>query len=207
MRVRLLGENLIAFRVTSGQGRAHPEPLPAPRRVALLRPQRGGGPALRLPRVEVRLRGRVRRHAERAGGEHLQGEDPGHGVSVRRSGTASSGPTWGRDQTPPPLPDIEPNMLPSGRVVIQKVAARVQLVPGPRGRHRHEPPRASCTSGSVKPESRRPGTFDYYIVADRAPKYEVVDTEFGTSYGAYRPAEAGHVLLAHRPLPVSRSSR
>src|SRR2546427_275998 len=30
----------------------------------------------------------------------------------------------------------------------------------------------------------------YFNVADRAPKYEVVDTEFGTSYGAYRPAEA-----------------
>src|SRR5207253_8198972 len=44
--------------------------------------------------------------------------------------------------------------------------------------------------GAVQPESTTPGTFDYYNVADRAPKYDVVDTEFGTSYGAYRPAEA-----------------
>src|SRR6266850_2194012 len=44
--------------------------------------------------------------------------------------------------------------------------------------------------GAVKPEQTKPGTFDYYNVTDRAPKYEVVDTEFGTSYGAYRPAEA-----------------
>ena len=44
--------------------------------------------------------------------------------------------------------------------------------------------------GAVKPAQTTPGTFDYYNVADRAPKYEVVDTEFGTSYGAYRPAEA-----------------
>src|SRR5438128_2639913 len=44
--------------------------------------------------------------------------------------------------------------------------------------------------GAVQPENTTPGTFDYYNVADRAPKYDVVDTEFGTSYGAYRPAEA-----------------
>jgi len=44
--------------------------------------------------------------------------------------------------------------------------------------------------GAIKPEQTTPGTFDYYNVTDRAPKYEVVDTEFGTSYGAYRPAEA-----------------
>jgi hypothetical protein len=44
--------------------------------------------------------------------------------------------------------------------------------------------------GAVKPEDTTPGTFDYFNVADRAPRYEVVDTEFGTSYGAYRPAEA-----------------
>jgi phthalate 4,5-dioxygenase oxygenase subunit len=44
--------------------------------------------------------------------------------------------------------------------------------------------------GAVKPEDTTPGTFDYYNVADRAPRYRVVDTDFGTSYGAYRPAEA-----------------
>src|SRR5687767_2113293 len=33
------------------------------------------------------------------------------------------------------------------------------------------------------------GTFDYYMEKDRAPKYKVVETDFGSSYGAYRPAE------------------
>ena len=41
--------------------------LPAPRRLAVLRPQRGGRPALRLPRLEVRHDRRLRRHAVRAG--------------------------------------------------------------------------------------------------------------------------------------------
>jgi hypothetical protein len=43
--------------------------------------------------------------------------------------------------------------------------------------------------GTVKPEDAAPGSFDYYGVKDRAPKYDVHETEFGTTYGAYRPAE------------------
>jgi hypothetical protein len=42
--------------------------------------------------------------------------------------------------------------------------------------------------GSVSPDDVKPGTFDYYTVKDRAPKYKVVDTPWGTMYGAYRPA-------------------
>jgi hypothetical protein len=43
--------------------------------------------------------------------------------------------------------------------------------------------------GSVTPEQSIPGSYDYYMVKDRAPRYVVVDNEVGTSYGAYRPAE------------------
>jgi hypothetical protein len=43
--------------------------------------------------------------------------------------------------------------------------------------------------GSVSPDDVMPGTFDYYTVYDRAPRYKVVDTDYGTMYGAYRPAE------------------
>jgi hypothetical protein len=43
--------------------------------------------------------------------------------------------------------------------------------------------------GAVRPETARPGSMDYYTVKDRSPRYIVLDTEFGTSYGAYRPAE------------------
>jgi hypothetical protein len=42
--------------------------------------------------------------------------------------------------------------------------------------------------GAAKPETARPGTMHYYGLADRAPRYQVVDTEGGTMYGAYRPA-------------------
>src|SRR5229473_2863265 len=47
----------------------------------------------------------------------------------------------------------------------------------------------TCVDMPSEPEESKPGSFEYYLVADRAPKYDVVDTEFGTSYGCYRPAE------------------
>jgi len=52
-------------------------------------------------------------------------------------------------------------------------------------------------------ETLRPGTFDYYLVADRAPKYDVIDTEFGTSYGCYRPAEPDTSLYRRIEAPVT----
>src|SRR5215475_1124750 len=50
--------------------------LPAPRRVAVLRPQRGGRPAVRVPRVEVRRGGGLRRYSQR---KLFPGGDPGGG--------------------------------------------------------------------------------------------------------------------------------
>ena len=64
-RVRVLGEDLIAFRDTRRPRRPHRRLLPPPRRADVLRPQRGRRPALRLPRLEVRRQRRLRRPAER----------------------------------------------------------------------------------------------------------------------------------------------
>jgi hypothetical protein len=44
--------------------------------------------------------------------------------------------------------------------------------------------------GHVAAGDTPPGTFARYALADRAPRYEVADTDFGVMYGAYRPAEA-----------------
>jgi phthalate 4,5-dioxygenase len=43
--------------------------------------------------------------------------------------------------------------------------------------------------GAIKPEEAPAKSFNYYTVADRAPRYHVIDTDFGTMYAAYRPAE------------------
>jgi len=94
----------------------------------------------------------------------------------------------GTRQTPPPLPDLEPNMLPRGEYAVQKVLRECSWLQGLEG-DIDTSHLAFLHLGSVKPEHTKPQSFEYYNAADRAPKYAVVDTEFGTSYGAYRPAE------------------
>ena len=89
----------------------------------------------------------------------------------------------------PPLPDIEPNMLEDGICQVEKVFRDCNWFQGLEG-DIDTSHLAYLHLGAVKPENATPGTFDYYTVADRAPRYDVHETDFGTSYGTYRPAEA-----------------
>ena len=70
--------------------------LPAPRRAAVLRPQRGGRPALRLPRLEVRRRRQVHRHAEHARGRHVPRTRSRSTATPAARPVAWSSPTWAR---------------------------------------------------------------------------------------------------------------
>ena len=45
--------------------------------------------------------------------------------------------------------------------------------------------------GAERAEDQIQQTFSYYALADRAPRYEVIDTEGGAMYGAYRPGRPG----------------
>jgi phenylpropionate dioxygenase-like ring-hydroxylating dioxygenase large terminal subunit len=89
----------------------------------------------------------------------------------------------------PPLPGIEPNLLPENETSVQKVLRECNWMQGLEG-DIDTSHLAYLHLGAIQPGDTTPGTFDYYTVADRAPQYDVIDTEFGTSYGAYRPAEA-----------------
>ncbi len=92
--------------------------------------------------------------------------------------------------TPPPLPNIEPNLLPDGEWSIGVTMRSCNWLQGLEG--------DIDTShlqflhlGCVKPEDVRPNTMNYYALVNRAPRYEVTDTPGGTMYGAYRPAGPG----------------
>ena len=85
-RVRLLGEDLVAFRDSEGRIGLLDELCPHRRASLYLRAQRGMRPALRLSRLEVRRLRRLHRHDERAGRERLQAQGPPHRVSHRRAG-------------------------------------------------------------------------------------------------------------------------
>jgi phenylpropionate dioxygenase-like ring-hydroxylating dioxygenase large terminal subunit len=94
----------------------------------------------------------------------------------------------GPRSTPPSLPDLEPNMLPDDEWTVTAAMRECNYFQALEGDI--DTSHASFLHwGSVRPTNVRPGTFMYYRVQDRAPSYKVVDTSFGTMYGAYRPAE------------------
>jgi phenylpropionate dioxygenase-like ring-hydroxylating dioxygenase large terminal subunit len=188
VRVRLLGENLIAFRATSG--RVGLIQNHCPHRGASLFFGRNEGEGIRcvyhgwkfdcegacvdMPNEppESNFKSKVRARAY---------------PCVERNDIVWA--YMGPRETPPPLPDIEPNLLPRGEYAIQKVLRECNWFQALEG-DVDTSHLGFLHLGAVKPERATPGSFDYYTVADRAPRYAVVDTDFGTSYGAYRPAEA-----------------
>jgi len=97
----------------------------------------------------------------------------------------------GPNTEPPPLPDIEANMLPDGVWhvgAIQRECNWLQALEGDIDTSHL----GFLHLGARDPETMEPGTFGYYTVKDRQPRYAVVDTDGGAMYGAYRPA-AGDV--------------
>jgi phthalate 4,5-dioxygenase len=103
---------------------------------------------------------------------------------------------------PPPLPELEANMLPEGEWVVsatQRDCNWLQTIEGDIDTSHA----GFLHSGGVRPEQVEPGTFRYYMLADRAPKYAVLDTDTGVTYGGYRDARPGHEYwrIAHLMFP------
>ncbi|HLG70850.1 MAG TPA: Rieske 2Fe-2S domain-containing protein [Chloroflexota bacterium] len=96
----------------------------------------------------------------------------------------------GSRQEPPPLPELEANMLPEGQGfvnAIQRECNWLQALEGDIDTSHF----SFLHMGSLDPESQPQGSFAYYVLKDRAPRYSVVETDGGTMYGAYRDAGEG----------------
>ena len=94
----------------------------------------------------------------------------------------------GQRSTPPPLPNLEANMLPDGEYQVSATLRECNWLQGLEGDI------DTCHFGflhfgGLNPDDAPPGTFLQMTVKDRAPRYEVVDTEGGAMYTAYRPAD------------------
>jgi phthalate 4,5-dioxygenase oxygenase subunit len=96
----------------------------------------------------------------------------------------------GPRQTPPPLPDLEANMLADGQGVAQAVLRNCNWLQALEG-DIDTSHLAFLHHGSKTTSDYREGTFAYYAVKERAPRYQVVDTDYGAMYAAYRPAGEG----------------
>ena len=96
----------------------------------------------------------------------------------------------GTRKDPPRLPSLEGNMLPEGEWQVTAIQRECNWFQGLEG-DIDTSHFSFLHAGSMDVSTQQPGTFSYYMLADRAPRYSVVDTDFGTMYGAYRDAQDG----------------
>ena len=185
LRLRLLGENLVAWRDTSGAVGVMQESCP--HRGASLFFGRNEETGLRCVYHGWKF--------DTSGACTDMPNEPAesnfkHKIHATAYPAAERGGViWlymGPRETAPSLPAFEPNMLDNWNVSsIQRECNWLQALEGDIDTSHL----GFLHLGSVKAEDTKPGTFDYYTVRDRTPSYAVVDTDFGTMYGAYRPAE------------------
>ena len=104
-RVRLLGEDLVAFRDSNGDVGLLAENCPHRGASLFFGRNESSGLACNYPRLEVRRHRRLPRDAQRARGEQLQGQGPRHGLPRRRS---QQGPVdlHGTARDPATLPEV-----------------------------------------------------------------------------------------------------
>ncbi|HLF72072.1 MAG TPA: Rieske 2Fe-2S domain-containing protein [Dehalococcoidia bacterium] len=95
----------------------------------------------------------------------------------------------GNREVPPQLPDMEANLLNTDPEKISILHRACNWMQGLEGEldtiHA-----AFLHWGADKPEDQAPGSFNFYMFTNRSARFVVRETDFGASYGAYRPAEA-----------------
>jgi phthalate 4,5-dioxygenase oxygenase subunit len=96
----------------------------------------------------------------------------------------------GSRTTPPPLPQLEPNMLADGESVITPIYRDCNWLQALVGDF--DTSHAGVLHfGSIAAETLQEKSFVHYMLADRAPRYHLLDTDAGFIYAAYRNAEPG----------------
>jgi nitrite reductase/ring-hydroxylating ferredoxin subunit len=102
----------------------------------------------------------------------------------------------------PPLPHIEANMLPEGEGAIFMSMRECNWLQGLEG-DIDTSHFGFLHAGAIDPDEMPGGTFSKYVVSNRAPNYAVLTRDYGTLYGAYRPAEEDSYYwrLAHFVFP------
>jgi phthalate 4,5-dioxygenase len=187
VRIRLLGENLIAFRATSGAVGLVADSCP--HRGASLFFGRNEEDGLRCVYHgwKFDVTGACMDMPSEPAESNFKNKVRARAYPCQERG----GLVWtymGPRDEPPPLPQLEQNMLPEGQASVRAILRECNYMQALEG-DIDTSHLSYLHLGSVAPEDTTPGTFSYWNVADRAPRYAVTDTDFGTMYGAYRPAE------------------
>ena len=200
VRVRLLGENLIAFRVTSGKVGLIQDACP--HRAASFFFGRNEEEGLRCVYHGWKF--------DIDGNCTDMLSEPEDSVFKNKLKATTypcverGGLVWtymGPRKELPPLPDLEPNMMVEGRGTVRAnmfnwnwfQCIENNMDTAHQGILHFGAVPIEDALDPVKAQEAYPGPVEdlKYIVANRAPRFIVKDTEFGCSYGAYRPAEDG----------------
>jgi phenylpropionate dioxygenase-like ring-hydroxylating dioxygenase large terminal subunit len=201
LRVKLLGEELIAFRTTSGEVGLVQNACPH-RGASLFfgRNEEEGlrcvyhgwkfdvsGACVDMPSEPAESNFKNKVHA-RAYATHER-----------------NGIIWaymGPREVPPPLPNLEANMLPENGYGMYIYHVENNWMQGWEG-EMDTVHAAFLHGGATRVEDTLPGTFAYYQARNRDAIFSVLDTEWGTSYGVRRPAEEDtyYWRIAHQLFP------
>src|SRR5581483_5425160 len=187
VRLRLLGENLIAFRTTSGE--AGIVVNACPHRGASMFFGRNEEDGLRCVYHGWKF--------DTAGVCVDMPSEPAESnfknkVRITAFPTQERGGIiWaymGPREVPPPLPDLEANMLEDGQYSTYLIFQECNFMQGWEG-EMDTVHQAFLHFGADRAQDLQPGTAGYYIARQRDARFSILDTPFGCSYGAYRPAE------------------
>ena len=191
LRVRLLNENLIAFRATSGKVGLLDDYCP--HRGASLFFGRNEEDGLRCVYHGWKF--------DVTGQCTDMMSEPEESAYVRKVKTTAypteerGGIVWaymGPREVPPPLPDLEANMTAGPGTPVRRTMSYYNWLQGMENNtdtsHQAILHFGALTEDVVNlPEFRERSDVRYFI-GSRSPKFHVVDTEAGVSYGASRPA-------------------
>ena len=187
VRLRILSEDLVAFRDTNGQAGL----------IAANCPHRGAslffgrneeyGTSVRLPRLEVRRHRPMRGHALRARREQLQEQDQATRLSRPRGRAECSGPTWDRPSSGRPLPELEWTLVPESHVYVHKRFQHCNYLQNVEGEV--DSAHVSFLHREFLPENFEETIAGQVLLAravDRAPTFLIQDTDYGLVVGARR---------------------
>ncbi len=201
LRLVLLGEKLIAWRDSAGRIGVMDHRCPH-RRASLFfgRNEEGGlrcvyhgwkfdvaGKCLDMPNVPPQYAFR-----DKAGAKAYKAEE-------------RNGMVWvymGARETAPPLPSFEAALLPEAELNsfwVQRECNWLQALEGDIDTSHL----GFLHDGKVMPEDLAEGTIHRWAVANRAPDYDIAETDWGVMYGAHRDGGPGHTYyrFAHFMFP------
>jgi nitrite reductase/ring-hydroxylating ferredoxin subunit len=201
VRIRILCENLIAFRTTSGKVGVVANSCP--HRGASLFFGRNEEEGLRC--VYHGWKFDVEGNCVDMPSEPTESNFKSKVKAVAYPTQERGGLVWiymGPRAVPPPLPELEANMLSEGEYYLGSYSSECNWLQSLEGDY-DTIHLGFLHQGSIKPEEVPPGSLEYYVLKNRWARYVTTDTEFGCTYGCNRPAEEDTTYwrLAHFLFP------